>query len=107
MLAAGKLDRRIAIQRFVSTDDSFGQPNETWTDLDTVWANVKFMTGSERINSAALHSVRLAIFTIRYRTDVTEVMRISFQGLYWKIIGISELNIERSKALEITAEVVK
>lgn len=102
---AGRLDRRITIQEVTLVQDSFGQAIETWTDYQTCWANVKYPSTSERFQSAALHSARAAIFTIRNIPDLDETMRIVYQDLYWKITGIRELG--RCEGFEISAEVFK
>ncbi len=102
---AGRLDRRIVIQKLTFTQDSFGQPVEVWTDFATVWARVMYPSAAERFHSAALHSERAAVFTIRHRSSLEETMRIYYEGLYWKVTGIRELG--RREGYEISGEVIK
>ena len=104
-IQAGKLDRLISIEYPTYIQDSFGQPITTWNSLVTLRARIIFPTAVEQFRSGALHSERYGAFFIRYRTDVTEVMRIVYQDLHWKITGIREMG--RRRNLEITAMVVK
>ena len=102
---AGRLDRRIVIQQAELVQDSFGQPVQIWTDFQKLWARVTYPTAAERFHSAALHSERTAVFTIRFITNLDEKMRISYEGLYWKITGIREIG--RREGYEISGEVIK
>lgn len=102
---AGRLDRRIVIQQAELVQDTFGQAVETWTDFQKLWARVTYPSAVERFHSAALHSERAAVFTIRYIRGLDEKMRISYQNLYWKITGIREIG--RKEGFEISAEVIK
>ena len=105
MRQAGRMDRRITIQRVVYNQDSFGQPVETWSDYQTCWAHVEYPSASERFESDALHSTKSANFTIRNIQELDETMRILYQDLYWKITGIIEIG--RREGFEISAEVFK
>lgn len=75
-MQAGKLNQRVKIQQLVAGQDALGQPVETWSDLATVWANVRYQTGIEAINSDAEVSLARASVRIRYRSDVTAGMRV-------------------------------
>ena len=107
----GSLDRHVTFQSATRTADSEGQPVATWADLataPTVWAN--FSDGDGRgefpLVARTVESERIAVFTVRHRTDITEQMRIVFDSENWNIHRI-KLSDKRSEHLAILASVVK
>lgn len=104
-MKSGDLDRLVIIEQKSDTQDSYGEAVPTWTTFATVWAKVVPFSATELFKSAADHSQKVNKFYIRYLTGVTEVMRINYDGLYWRILGIQEIN--RKRGWEILAEVYK
>lgn len=90
----GRLDRRIVIQTKTSTNIN-GEAVESWATLDTVWATVKFPVSSIAANEGTEAGRETATtqveFTIRYRTDVTESMRVYYQTQYYDIQRINQI----------------
>jgi SPP1 family predicted phage head-tail adaptor len=82
---AGQLDRRIVIQGYSESTDAFGQEVKSYSTLATVWANVKEKVGSEGEKGDMLASTKKVEFIIRYRTDVDEQMRVSYNSNIYKI----------------------
>lgn len=103
-MRAGRLDRRITIEQLVETRTATGAVKESWTFFSKVWAQVTPMSASERFLSDSKRSVRVNKFKIRYLKDLQNTMRIQYEGLVYKIIGIAELG--RFEGYEITAEAV-
>lgn len=78
---AGMLRSRVTIQQRSAGTDAIGQPLTTWTDLATVWADIRTTSGlsslraervvADQMTSEAAYSVR-----IRWRADVTASMRV-------------------------------
>jgi len=96
---AGQLDRRITIQTFSETTDTFGQQVKTYSTLASVWANVKEKGGAslgEKEEGDMLASTKRVEFIIRYRTDVNAEMRVSYNSNIYKIQSI--LNADARKA---------
>jgi SPP1 family predicted phage head-tail adaptor len=55
--------QRVALQDIVEAVDSYGQPVQSWVDLSTFWAEVRFLRGSELLNvkqnwATATHMVK-------------------------------------------------
>lgn len=100
-MRAGRLDRRIVIERPVSTTDTFGASIQTWTEVATVWASVRQLRGQEYLSAQAGQAEVDAVFKLRYRADLTPVMRITYGGANYDIKSISEIG--RREALEIMA----
>jgi SPP1 family predicted phage head-tail adaptor len=74
-MRAGDLNRRVRIERHEQDQDGLGQPIDTWTEVATVWCNVRMLTGKETLTSDAEVASATASIRIRYRTDVDNGMR--------------------------------
>lgn len=106
-MAAGRLDRRIIIERadlLLETTDAMGTPVPFWRDLVAVWADAKLVSDGERWQAGQTLADRLYRFTIRYSSEVANVDprdRIQYDGRVWEIHGVKEVG--RRQFLEITA----
>lgn len=104
---AGKRDRRVKIERFTTTQNGLGEEIETWSELETVWANVKPISDGERIDAQQVNASITTRFTILYSSDVSDLSpkdRIEYpvgSGTYYDIFGVKELG--RREGFEITA----
>ena len=93
---AGQLDRRILLRNFTESTDTFGQEVKTYRDLAYVWANVKEKIGSEGEEGDMIASTKKVEFIIRYRTDVDEEMRISYNSNTYKIQAIQSADARKA-----------
>ena len=75
-LDAGRFNRRCVIQRQSQTQDAGGQPIDAWTDVVTVWADIRNPTGLGAIKADAQASVVKTSVRIRWRTDIEAGMRV-------------------------------
>ena len=97
----GKMDQRIIIQQNTPSRDSVGQDVPSWSELDTVWAQVLPTSGSEGQDMQQELAQQTYKFIIRYRSDVTPKHRISYENSTYDIEVVSE--VYRKKAIEIIA----
>ena len=93
---AGQLDRRITIQNFSETTDSFGQEVKSFSTLASVWANVVEKVGSEGEDGEMIAATKKVEFVIRYRTDVDEEMRIIYNNNTYKIQAIQSADARKA-----------
>jgi len=93
---AGQLDRRITIKNFSETTDSFGQQVKSFSTLASVWANVVEKIGSEGEDGDMIAATKKVEFIIRYRTDVNEEMRISYNSNTYKIQAIQSADARKA-----------
>lgn len=103
-MQAGRLDRRIVIQRSTTVNDSFNQPVETFSTLATVWASAVPVSDGERMKAGQTLANKMMRFTIRYSSDVSDVDprdRIVFNGRTFDVNGAKEIG--RREGIEITA----
>ena len=93
---AGQLDRRITIQNFSETTDNFGQEVKSFSTLASVWANVVEKVGREGEDGDMISATKKVEFIIRYRTDVNEEMRISYNSNIYKIQAIQSADARKA-----------
>lgn len=98
----GRLDRRITILQRNTATDAWNQNTDTYQSLVEVWAEVRDPGAREREEQDQRVTVRGKIFTIRHRSDVTTLHRISYDGDTYMITGLAEIG--RKEGLRITAE---
>ena len=102
-MRAGRLDKRIVIQtRTASQDSTTGETTYTWADAVTVWAAMDELRGREYFAARQVQADIGVKFTIRYRSDVTVLNRISYDGRIYDIRHIATLG--RKYAMELFAD---
>lgn len=75
-MQAGRLNRRCTLQAPGTTQDELGQPIPGWTDVATLWADIRMKSGLESIKAGAPVSVVQASIRVRYRAGITAGMRV-------------------------------
>jgi len=85
---AGLLNKRIKLQRPVSSTSAYGESETTWVDVRYCWAEIIPQSGDEfeeqkRVNTSITHSVR-----IRYSADVDPTWRILFGSRVLQIVDV-------------------
>jgi SPP1 family predicted phage head-tail adaptor len=73
---AGTLKDWITIQQAGTVQDELGQPIPGWPVLDSVWADIRFLSGLESARADSPVSIVKASIRIRRRTDVLASMRV-------------------------------
>lgn len=104
MDAAGKLDRRVTIQRAATVTNALGEAVPTWADLATVWAAKQEIRDSERFDAQQLAAEISMRFRIRYSPKVADVSpkdRLIFEARTYDIAAVKEIG--RREGLELTA----
>lgn len=97
----GKMNKRITIQEYVTSESDNGFETKTWQDVKTVWATVKPLSGKEYFAAQATQSEIHIKFYIRYTSAITSEHRIKFDGKYYEIVS-PPININGSnRILEI------
>lgn len=81
---------RIRIERLSdSAQSSSGEPANAWIELCTVWARSRPISGSvETLEGERVMQRQFREFTARLRKDVTEKMRIVWDGQEWNIHSV-------------------
>jgi SPP1 family predicted phage head-tail adaptor len=94
-MRAGRLDRKIDIQRKTVTVSPSGAPIETWNNLAANrWAYVAPASGDERFSDPQLAAKQQVEFGIRYSADVADLNpldRISYGASIYDIHAVHEI----------------
>lgn len=105
-LTAGKLDRKIILQRFTETRDEYNEPVKTWATLATRSASYEPLSDGERFRASETAANASARFVIRYSAAVADLNpkdRLMFEGDPWEILRVKEIG--RREGIEISATV--
>lgn len=98
---AGRLDRRVTVERATFTTNGFGEEVATWAPLKTVWADVQPISDGERWRAAEVAAHVTTRFRVRWGLDVTVRDRIAYDGRIYDISAVKEIG--RREGQEITA----
>lgn len=93
---SGELDRRITIQSYTTTTDAFGQKTKSFGTLASVWAKVVEKVGDEGENGDMISATKRVDFFIRYRSDINEQMRITYNNETYKIHAIQSADARQA-----------
>lgn len=92
-MRAGKLDRRITVERFTEVVDAYGERIKTWTEAGKVWAalDMKASKVKEGEVAAQLLPMSQVVWRVRFSSfseGITEKDRIAWRGRQYDIIGV-------------------
>lgn len=103
MILAGRLDRRLVIERPIRDEvDSIGSPITTWEVVHVARCQVLPVSGGEVVRSGVERAVKLVRFVVRWM-EITEGDRVVYDGEYWNILHLKEIG--RREGIEILAQV--
>ena len=104
-MEVGKLDRLITLETNTTTRSKSGQAVSTWGNPQDVWANVRYQTPREAFQGDQNKALQTAVFTIRYRTEVSAAKsRVIHDGQTYNITGVAEVG--RRQGLQLFGEAV-
>lgn len=94
-ITAGQLKTRISVEALTPGKDTSGGVTRTWGAHASVWARVRHYSGNERRATAAgggqVAEARTE-FVLRFRTDITDTMRIKLGGVIYNIRHIAPVD---------------
>lgn len=102
MIRAGRLNRRVTIQRRDSGEDSAGQPVDTWSDIATRWAAIQDLNGREYFAASGEQSEVSTKIRLRYEplfSDVTPEDRATWNGNIYNIKSVINPNAENRELI--------
>lgn len=110
-MQAGRLKRRVIVERLSSAQDALGQPVATWVQVGKLWTNPKHETGMGVIRGQREPGVPSSV--VRYSFEarreavraygVNVGMRLRHDGLIFDIKAISE-NLEDRDGVFLVCE---
>lgn len=90
------MNQRVTLLKREQGRDAAGQSNESWGDVATIWANVKFQTGAEVLRANAETSIVRASIRIRTRNDVDGTWRVRYLGAEYDVKSALPDSADRS-----------
>jgi SPP1 family predicted phage head-tail adaptor len=105
-MRAGMLDRLITIQSKSEAVDAYGQAILTWSTFIQVRSNVVQKDGVEQTSDNNRSTKRMINFRVRYKSTITNEMRVLWENNYYKIEDIKELG-RREGMLLITTKLAQ
>lgn len=76
MVRAGLLRNRVTIQAQTETQNVLGERELTWTNVATVWAEARAVSGRERLLANTEVAITDYLVRMRFRSDVTPDHRL-------------------------------
>ncbi len=99
------MNRRCQLQSPSQSVDELGQPIPGWTDVATVWADIRMKSGLESIKAGASVSVVQASIRVRYRAGINAGMRIVHNLTAYNITAVMP-DVGGREYVDLVAEVV-
>jgi SPP1 family predicted phage head-tail adaptor len=101
-LVIGKLRHRVTIQNVTITRNTRGAEVLTWSNLATVYADIRTVGGQEQVLASQLEvATLLHTVTIRYRSDITPKMRLAWGNRLFEVEAIIERD-NRMRMLDLS-----
>ena len=101
----GRADRRIALQASTLTTNAYGQRVASWTTYATVWAQLTYTGGDEKLQSDQVSSTVKTQFKVRYSSDTSSAKpsdRVVYNSSNYEVLYIQEVG--RGEALTLVCE---
>jgi len=86
-----RLNKRIIFQNSTIVENDYGFEIQEWSDYITVWASVTNLSGREYFAAMQIQAENTVKFTIRCNKNITESMRIIFEGNNYDITFIDNI----------------
>jgi head-tail adaptor len=108
-MLAGKLDRRVTLQRFTSTVAAgSGEQVKVWGTLGpgALSASHRRASARETLASAELAAASSDVFEIRYDSawgDLSPLDRLVFEGVVHEIVGVAEIGRREGLRIDTVA----
>ena len=89
------LNSQITVQQRQAGSDAAGQPLTTWTNVATLWAEIRHPTGLEQIRAEGQVSTVQASIKVRQRDGITAAMRVLHGTTVYEIRAVLPDQVER------------
>ena len=84
----GRMRHRVTIQRRTQAQDGVGQPTDTWTTGETVWAAVRPLSGREFYAQSGEHAEITHEVTFRHGVTVAAQDRIVHDSRNLDVVSV-------------------
>ena len=102
-VSAGEFTKRLTLMMpQVSQGETYGDVQESFQTVATVWGKSRPLSGREFFAAAQVVAGAQVEFTIWWRTDIDETARILMDGVEYQVLYIAEVGFR--EALKILAK---
>lgn len=99
------MNEQIDLYARSETRSATGEVAETWTKVETIWAEYKPRRGGEEAVAGSTDHRTEAVFRIHYRTDLDEkTLRIEFRSRTWNVFNIEQAPSRQFTELEAQSD---
>jgi len=98
--APGELNRRLALQAPVETDDGAGGVTRTYETVTTLWAQVTPLAARADVAAGSLGAVLRTAIVVRARGDITTAHRFTEGARVYRVIAVRESADRRFLAID-------
>lgn len=84
-LLASDFNRRIIIEKPVSSTNTVGQEKTVWTTKATLWAKVQFRQETRATAQGVENIGQVVLFTTRIKSNIDTTDRIQYAGRTYRI----------------------
>lgn len=105
-IQAQDFDKRLLIQKPVISQNDIGEEIIVWTDVQTVWASIYPIKGSEAVRAnqvLAEMDTRIGIRNPAFRDEMNAKWRATYKNRIYNFVSIANLE-SRNEAVEIMAK---
>lgn len=79
---------RITLQHLSQAPNSLGSPSNTWTAGETVYANVRALSGRELATAQSVQAETTHEITMRYRDITSANTKVVFEGVVYDLLSV-------------------
>ena len=102
--SAGALRQKVVIETKTESRDSYGQVDESWETLGSVWADVRPRSGSEFYAADQVHSNITHLVELRHHPGLTSSMRLRFDGRTLNVGAVMDIDGRRRRTQALCIE---
>ena len=99
---AGLMDQLVAVEKYTTTTDSnTGEKLQSWSNYTNVWARIQESeTGAESVDADRREHKQSVVFTVRFNSGLNVKDRIVWDGRYFNITNIANINRDMYQRIE-------
>lgn len=99
-VGAGDMRRWLTIQQPAASQNARGEEVPAWTTFATVWGAIVPASGREMLTAQQIQAVVTHKITIRYLAGLDPSMRVLYNGRYFDIQAVIDIN-EQQRQMEL------
>lgn len=102
-MRVGRNRNKITIEETTETQDSIGEPVDSWDTFARPWAEIEPRGGREYFDAQTVNAKIDLIFKIRYQSGIIPKMRISWNSRVFNILSVINVR-EMNKDILLACE---